>query len=131
MIPPFVDPPPALVCGYAARALAVLLREVDLDRLPPIGREQVAATVRAIEMAGEAWLRSRQGSDLGTSEPVVAEVGARLAHEMSIDDAAGVLGVSARRVRTLAAEGLGRKVGYVWVLDGAAVLALAERRAVA
>lgn len=134
MIPPFIDPPPAIVHGYSARVLAGWLRREwdrgDFDWVPADGREQLYATIRAIEFAGDAWAR-RRISAVGNSEAPRTEIGAPLINEMSIAEAAAVLDLTTRRVRTLAAEGLGRKVGSVWVCDAAAVLALAESRSAA
>ncbi len=71
MIPPFIDPPPAFVHGYTARALAVWLRTAwergDFGSLPADGREQVYATIKAVEYAGDAWMR-RRVSAVGNSE---------------------------------------------------------------
>lgn len=134
MIPPFIDPPPAIVNGYAARALATWLRAAwgrgDFASLPADGREQVYATVKAIEYAGEAWARRRVAA-VGNSATLVAAIGAQSSDDMSIAEAATVLEVKPRRMRQLAAEGLGHKVGASWVCDRDAVLAEAERRSAA
>lgn len=134
MIPPFIDPPPAIVHGYAARALATYLRKAwdrgDFVPLPADGREQVYATIKAIEFAGEAWQRRRVAA-VGTSATLVSAIGAPSPDDMSIDEAAQVLDVKARRMRQLAAAGLGHKVGAMWVCDRDAVLAEAERRSAA
>jgi hypothetical protein len=86
VIPPFIDPPPAIVHGYAARDLAIWLRRAwdrgDFGRLPPDGREQVYATIRAIEYAGEAWQRRRVAA-VGNSATPVAAIGAQLSDDMS------------------------------------------------
>ena len=87
--------------------------------------------MRSIERAGQASFDAG-ASDLGTTEVVGAEARSGWSHdEISIDEAAGILGVSPRRVRTLAAGGLGRKVGSRWLIDRAAVLAEVERRGAA
>ncbi len=138
---PFVDPPPAIIAGYPARVLAVWLGRAvargAFDELQPVERRHVLAAVRAIELAGEAWYQRRPSAviediaDLGNSETLLAEIGARSSHgdHCSIDEAAAALGVSARRARQLAAAGLGHKVGAVWVVDRGALLAELERRA--
>lgn len=124
---PFLDSA-AVVHGYAARSIAVLLRGVDVGAIPAGGRPQVEATIEAIELAGAAWARKQTIAAVGSSEVVEAEVGAQCAQEFSVSQAAVLLNLGERRVRSLAACGLGRKVGSVWVLDAAAVLVEAKKR---
>ena len=126
-------PAAVVIDGYAARALAIMLRR-DWDRgdfrsLPPEGRSEAYHAVRALERAGEAWMRSRPSVG-GRAETAVVEIGSESSHEqfISVDTAAGLLGVSDRRVRQLAAAGLGAKVGGSWVIRRSDVELEAARR---
>lgn len=133
---PFYDPPPAIVHGYAARALAIYLRSAwergEFSALPADGREDVRLTISAIAHAGEAWYRRRPSAH-GSAEAFAPEMQAPSDHDvfLTVDEAAGLLGLTPRRVRSLAAAGLGVKVGGVWMLDAEQVELEAKRRAAA
>jgi hypothetical protein len=73
--------------------------------------------------AARQWHERRPVSDEGSAEGVVAEIGGSSLGEISTDRAAGMLGVSARRVRQLVAGGVltGRLVGRVWLVDAGSV----------
>ncbi len=132
---PFVDAA-AVVHGYPARVLAVWLRTAwrngGFDALPPPDRGVVEATIRGIELAGEYWYRRRPSAsvaDVGNLPTPPAEAVVPSEHELTVTQAAAMLGVTTRRARQLAPLLGGRKAGGVWLLDAAAVAAEAERRA--
>lgn len=113
-----------LLAGPAAVALLRQLAPGQLRQL-----EETKAAVRLAAAEWEAWTVSASAD--GNAETASAVMGAGLAHDIDIVQAAVVLGVTPRRVRQLAeAHHLGRKAGRVWLLDRTAVLALlAERHA--
>lgn len=135
---PFIDPPPAFVFGYSAQVISKWLRSTwnrgEFEHLDPAGRDELYATLKAIEYAADAWQRRRVSavtSGVGNTETSNAEPSASSSRDMSSDQVAAMLGLTSRRARQLAAAGLGHKVGAVWVCDRDAVLAEAERRAAA
>ena len=133
MIPPPYLLDVALVSGASARVLGPMLRRAStagtFDSLPVDVRAQVEATVRAIEIAGRgAAMRDRVAAVGMPTEPPVSVVGACSADDLSIDEAARVLGVGERRARQLA-PALGRKVAGVWRIDRYLVEQEAARRA--
>ncbi|MFI7632423.1 helix-turn-helix domain-containing protein [Microbispora rosea] len=112
----------ALVSGFAAHVVDRLLAKhlPMLLRSTPMSEEQRAALVEtrvAVALAADTWAIA------AAATPVAAIGSSSPGDEISTAEAAALLGVKERRVRQLAEGGLGRKVGRVWVLDRAAVLA--------
>jgi hypothetical protein len=131
--PPYLNGGTAFVFGYPATVFSKGLRAAwdrgDFDHLD--SRDELYAHLKAMEYAAYAHEQRRVSaapSAVGSPDPNEPEIGAQSSHDMSIDEAAGVLGVTPRRVRQLAPLGLGHKVGATWVCDRAAVMAEAERR---
>ncbi|MEV6212137.1 hypothetical protein [Kitasatospora sp. NPDC051914] len=123
----------ALVSGVSAHVLDRLfaspnvMQTLDRIMLPPDMRAELEATRRAIRRAAllyEALPRAVNGS----AETDVPEVEAPLPHEITTTEASTVLGLSERRMRQLAAEGMGRQLAGRWLLDRSAVLAYGHRR---
>lgn len=121
----------ALVDGVSAHVLDRVLRSPNVEQvlrsLPPWMRSELEATRRAIQRAARDYEARLVAVD-GTAETEVPDVGAPLGHEITTREAAALLGLTERRVRQLAAGGMGRRRGGRWVLDRSAVLAYAERR---
>jgi hypothetical protein len=124
----------AHVSGFAAHVVAQLL-EHNLPRLlPPMTsaqRAELEAFQRDVRQSAELWL-SRTSAAGGTAEVPRALLGAPSGFSMTVKEAARVLGVGVRRMRTIAldleARGSAMKVGQSWWLDGAAVRVLAGSR---
>lgn len=118
----------ALVAGFAAHVIdRVLARHLPAllqwTQLSADQRQALEETRTAIARAAD--LHAQQSTS--ATETPVAEIGPTSPHdEMSTAEAAAELGVTQRRVCQLAEGGLGRKVGRVWVLDRAAVLAYSD-----
>jgi hypothetical protein len=135
--PPFLDGGHALIHGapaaLIARRLAADLAAGWLEGVREPRAGQVRAHVEAIRLAGEAWrLRIDPASASGSTEAPAAEAVAPSQHDdIGVPEAAAMLDVSERRVRMLAVELGGRKVGGSWLLARDAVLAEVERRAAA
>ncbi|WP_345195967.1 hypothetical protein [Streptomyces lavendulae] len=100
-----------------------------LDDLPAWMRPEVDAARRAIRLAAREY-EALPIAVAGTSETPVPEVGPLSPHEIDTYQASILLGLGERRVRQLAAGGMGRLVGGRWLLDRSAVLAYAEQRRV-
>lgn len=126
----------AVVSGPAAKVLGSFCRRAldagVFDSLPTEVFDDVAATVAAVELAAQsAVVHDRvaaNGNHDGNSETPRAPASAHSADELSIDDAARVLGVGVRRARQLA-PALGRKVAGVWLIDRHLLEREAARRA--
>lgn len=124
----------AVVDGFAAHVLDRLLARylpAVLAGLPAWARAEVEATRDEIRRAARAY-ESLPVAAVGSAELPPGEVAPQWTpgdEGMSTGAAADFLGVSSRRARQLAAAGLGRKVGGVWVLDRSSVLAERDRRA--
>lgn len=121
----------ALVTGVSAHILDRVLASPNvanvLAGLPPWMRPEVEATRRAIRRAAREY-EALPVSAHGSAEAEVPEVGPALAHEITTTEASTLLALSERRIRQLAAEGMGRRQAGRWVLDRSAVLAYAGRR---
>lgn len=121
----------ALVQGVSAHVLDRVLSSPNvarvLDSLPPWMRPEVEETRRAIHRAAGEYEVLPVAVD-GSTEAPPAEIGPLSAHEISTYQAGILLGLGERRVRQLAAGGMGRRVGGRWLLDRSAVLAYAEQR---
>lgn len=123
-------PRPAPVPGAAAWVLTVFLRRQGLTEwLPGVmanltgeEREQLREALMDLEQTAEDF-KAWRTSDLGSSEVVDSETAARSSHEFSVRDAAGVLGVSDRRVRQLLTAGAltGRRDAWSWLVDRSSV----------
>ncbi|MFI7044747.1 helix-turn-helix domain-containing protein [Streptosporangium sandarakinum] len=120
----------ALVAGFGAHVVDRLLARY----LPPLlqstpftaeQRKALEATRDAIAQAADAYTRQPVAA---AATPVAATGPSSTREEITTAEAAVVLGVKERRVRQLAEGGLGRKVGRVWVMDRAAVLAYRDER---
>jgi hypothetical protein len=120
-----------VVYGVSAHVLDRVLASPNvaqvLRALPPWMRPEVDATRRAIRRAAREYEALPSSGD-GNAEAVPAEVGPALPHEITTYEASVLLAISERRVRQLAAEGMGRQVAGRWLLDRSAVLAYAGRR---
>ena len=134
--PPYVAG--ALVTGASAHVLDRLLCSPDVRRvvecLPPWLRAEVEATATAIGRAALEYvaLPVSLDRDAETQDGEIAALSERtgvgpLDGWLTAEQAANLLGLSARRVQQLAAGGLGRKVGRVWWLDETAVRAYGQR----
>jgi hypothetical protein len=112
----------ALVDGTAAVIIAAVLKRhlpAYLAALPVPVRRDVDQALDALQRAAAAH-RSASGKTETPSTPVDAGSDQQ---GLTTAEAAQMLGVGERRARQLAAAGLGRKVGPVWLLDPTAVQA--------
>lgn len=125
------DGPVAVITGRVAYRLArPLLRE--LSRAQSQGEyvePAVIAAIRAIEVAGLAYLERIQGAAQAVAED--ANDRALNEHLLSTAEVAAALGCSARNVRALAERGAIPAVrqGRAWGFDPADVAELVARRA--
>ncbi|MEW2135515.1 hypothetical protein AB0892_02705 [Streptomyces sp. NPDC005409] len=123
----------ALVHGVSAHVFDRVLSSPNvarlLDDLPLWMRPEVDAARRAIRLAAREY-EGLPVAVAGTTETQAAEVGPLSPHEIDTYQASVLLGLGERRVRQLAAGGMGRLVGGRWLLDRSAVLAYAEQRRV-
>lgn len=123
----------ALITGPSAHVLDRILaspnvvRMLAMVQMPAEARAEVDAARRAIRRAAQAFEAASTAVD-GTTETSLAEIAPLSSHEFDTHEAAALLGVGERRVRQLAAGGMGRRAGGRWLLDRTAVLAYAERR---
>ncbi|MEU2625739.1 hypothetical protein [Kitasatospora sp. NPDC007106] len=97
-----------------------------LRALPTWMHLEVDATRRAIRRAAHTYEALPRAAD-GSAEVDAPEVGPGLPHEITTTEASTLLALSERRVRQLAAEGMGRRQAGRWFLDRSAVLAYADR----
>jgi hypothetical protein len=112
-----------VVDRHLARTLAPVLWSL------PLWLRQAVEEYQAEIRLGAQIYESLPVAAGGNSETPDAEMPPSwMETEVGTREAAELLGVSARRARQLAAGGLGRKVGSVWVLDRALVVAEATRR---
>src|SRR5262245_52144284 len=125
-----VDRPAAVVSGFAAHRIARDLRRLEArgeyDGMHTATRAEIAEAIREVEAAGQAWYAARARKSEITDLPIAAPS----SQEISVTEAAHVLGVSTRRIRQLAPL-LGAKVAGRWVLDPDAVAGLAQARKIA
>ncbi|WP_369778041.1 hypothetical protein [Streptomyces sp. R33] len=123
----------ALVHGVSAHVFDRVLASPNvarvLDELPAWMRLEVDAARRALRLAAREYEGLPVAVD-GTAESQVAAIGPLSPHEIDTYQASVLLGLGERRVRQLAAGGMGRLVGGRWLLDRSAVLAYAEQRRV-
>lgn len=111
----------AVVDGAAAHVLDRLLRHSEvrrlLDALPVWLRGELAETHRALERAAAAYV-ARPVAEAGTAVPGLPEIVAASAPEdlLTVAEVAGLIGRSERRVRQLAAAGLGVKRAGAWLI---------------
>ncbi|MFE3786977.1 hypothetical protein [Streptomyces goshikiensis] len=121
----------ALVHGVSAHVLDRLLASPNvvqlLGTLPGWMRPELEATRRAIGRAALEY-EALPAAGAGSAEVVEVEAGPSLSQEISTHQASVLLGVGERRVRQLAAMGMGRQVAGRWLFDRSAVLAYAEHR---
>lgn len=121
----------ALVHGVSAHVLARVLASPNVEQvlrsLPPWMQPELEATRRAIRQAAHEYEQLPPAGE-GSVETEVPDVEAPLGHEITTGEAAALLGLTERRVRQLAAGGMGQRKGGRWVLDRSAVLAYAARR---
>ncbi|MEU2625864.1 hypothetical protein [Kitasatospora sp. NPDC007106] len=121
----------ALVSGVSAHVLDRILASPDVTRIfatmAPWMRPEVEATRRAIHRAALLYEALPHAAN-GSAETDIPEVEAPLPHEITTTEASAVLGLGERRVRQLAAEGMGRQLAGRWLLDRSAVLAYGDRR---
>lgn len=138
MTPPRLIAGPAVIMeGYSALVLAVILRGLarrgQFDTLAATPRANLLQTIAALERVGALWRveQERISGDGSSETPPAPEDAPSLQEHMTIEEAAMVLKVTPRRMRQLAAGGLGTKHGHTWLVDRSAVLAEVERREVA
>lgn len=126
----------AYVAGFPAVLVAHILdehlpgelarweRAAASGRVDPRYLRQMRATWEAIGEARRQWLAVREVSAGGSAEATPAETRAG-SGQISADAAAGLLGVTPRRVRQLLASDLleGRKVAGTWLVSRSSVLA--------
>lgn len=112
----------AYVEGVSAHVLAELLATPAARRYlrarPPALQGAIEEAVTAIRQAArtyEAMLAPASVS--GSAETPLAEIVQPFEREIGTREAAALLGVTERRVRQLAAGGMGRRVGGRWLLD--------------
>lgn len=123
----------AVVAGVSAHVLDRILAQPNVAQvlrcLPSWMGPEVEATRRAIGRAAREYERLPVAVD-GTAETPPVEVGPPSEREIGMftNEAAALLALSERRVRQLAAGGMGRKAGGRWLLDRGAVAAEAARR---
>jgi excisionase family DNA binding protein len=127
----------ASVRGFAAATFALLLdvplqrRIAELERSPRVDRryvDELRVAFAELQQAGEEWQAWRHSISVdGSVSEVLAEIGSGSAQheEITPEEAAGMLTVTASRVRQLLRdkELEGRKVGRSWLVERAAVLA--------
>lgn len=126
-----LEGPRAVLIGGVLRDL---LRAGWFDRLPPASRTEVISIAGALDHVGGQWRveQARRIAESGKAETL--DVSPRGLSEppddaiVSVEEASAVLGLSSRRVRQLAALGLGVKRNGIWLLHRDAVLAERERR---
>lgn len=118
----------ALVDGTAAVIIAAVLKRhlpTYLAALPVPVRRDVDQAYDALQRAAAAH-RAARGNTATPSTPVDEDSDQQ--QGLTTEQAAPLLGVKPRRARQLAAAGLGRKVGPVWLLDPDQVAAHAAAR---
>ncbi|PBC79897.1 hypothetical protein BX265_4726 [Streptomyces sp. TLI_235] len=129
MTAPYVEG--ALVSGVSAHVLDRILASPNVSHvlasLAPWMRPEVEQTRRAIRRAAKAYEALPRAAS-GSTEADAPEVGPGLPHEITTTEASALLALSERRIRQLAAEGMGRQFAGRWLLDRSAVLAYADRR---
>jgi hypothetical protein len=101
--------------------LALVERLAAAGRIDPADVPYVRATFDAIRTAHREWLawRQDQAAADGSVAATVTAIGGALPHEIDTTTAAGMLGVTANRVRQLARAGLldGRRAGRQWAVS--------------
>ncbi|MDT3724893.1 helix-turn-helix domain-containing protein [Streptomyces sp. DSM 41972] len=117
----------AVVEGAAAHILAELLATPGVRRYlrarpATLQREleQTVAAIRRAAVAYEAGLVSAASAN-GSAETPAAEIVQPFDREITTGEAAALLELTERRVRQLAASGMGRRAGGRWLLDRTAV----------
>lgn len=123
----------ALVEGAAAHVLAELLAIPGVRHYlrgrPPELQGAIEEAVTAIRQAARAYEQARaSASAFGSAETALAEIVQPFEREIVTREAAALLGLTERRVRQLAAEGMGRRAGGRWLLDRTAVEEYRRRR---
>lgn len=117
--------PPAVAATIVA--LFDVTIEAELTALRGRLNDQALADARA-------WWAAHRGAAAGFAaeppKPARPALVVESRHEVSSDDAAAVLGVSAQYVRRLCRDGRldGRQVAGRWLIDKSSLLALSERR---
>ncbi|GAA0215539.1 hypothetical protein GCM10009527_009250 [Actinomadura nitritigenes] len=128
----------AVVAGGAAVVLDRVLSsrhvvealEAMAARDPGLRAELEAMRDAVRRAAAEAALArvSGGGGVTGSAETRPGEGAPGSVYEIGTAEAARLLGLTERRVRQLAAGGLGRRVGGRWLLDRGLVMAYGQRR---
>lgn len=123
----------ALVYGFGAHVVDRLLARylpslLASTRLSAEQRQEVEETRAAIARAADTYLAWPISAGGSAETPVAAVEGRSSREEITTAEAAALLGVTERRARQLAEGGMGRKIGRVWVLDLAAVVAYRDGR---
>ncbi|MDX5565647.1 hypothetical protein PYK79_23185 [Streptomyces sp. ID05-04B] len=116
----------AIVEGAAAHVLADLLGTEAARRYlrqkPPALQGDIERAVTAIRRAALAYEATLTPiSAAGSSETAFAEIVQPFEREITTGQAAALLGLTERRVRQLAAGGMGRRAGGRWLIDRTAV----------
>jgi excisionase family DNA binding protein len=116
----------AYVDGVVAHVLAELLATPAARRYlrsrPATLQGDIERAIVAIRQAAGAYEKTLgPASADGSAETPLAEIVQPFDREITTREAAALLGVTERRVRQLAAGGMGRKAGSQWLLDRTAV----------
>jgi hypothetical protein len=121
-------PPPSQALGHAVQFQGAVLR--PLYRAVLVGINDARASGYSTYLLAEAQQAIMSAIGHTDSRKPLPQLGLRGQHDgasISVAEAAKLLRCSERHVRRLArTEGLGRRVGRVWVLDRVVVLALAK-----
>lgn len=124
----------AIVSGLPAhvidRILALHLSAV-LGSLPfsQAQRQEIQAAKNAIHRAADRYIGLPSVAAPGNTATKIEEVAASWSpDEITTAEAGELLGLTERRMRQLAACGMGRKAGHAWLLDRSMVLAYSRNR---
>lgn len=133
--------PAAAVSGFAAWYLANVLTgqlaqalERHTGQIDPGRLAEVRETWALIKRMGDDYAAEQQRITAdGSAAMRSVEAAPRSAHEITTDQAAGMLGLTPRRVRQLLAAGLldGRLAGRTWLVRRQSVLLYRDLRSAA
>jgi excisionase family DNA binding protein len=99
------------------------MRSLSAGGADPGYLKELQVTLDGVDELARLWAAWRASVD-GRSEVAPAETVAPSVYEVTTGEAAGILGVSPRRVVQLLHEGAlsGRRVGRTWLVDRASVV---------
>lgn len=131
---PFVPLPSAVLHGYAAHVVYVVLEKHLASEVAPYSAERQAeafAARRALRLASESWRAARIAevtADRGNAAQARAAAPA-VSDQLSTQELARMLGVKPRQARNVGRDhALGVQVGATWVWSRSATLAYLEQR---